>query len=262
VTRTVFRGGDVVLPDRLAKRHSLIIAADRVAGIVAGEPTGAFGDRVVDVSECVVAPGFVDVHVHGVAGHDVLDGAGAVERVSGILPRFGVTAFCPTSVACSAASLDVLLAEVAQRRAVVGPSARVVGAHLESSFLNPDFRGAQPAEWLRRPADGHEVLAVIDRYRDAVAIVTLAPEIEGGQALIRELVRKGIHVSLGHSGATWGEAQTAFEGARWHIVIRVWWGPRSPERTSSSSSSATGTTSTRRSCGPCGPPRAQPVSSR
>jgi N-acetylglucosamine-6-phosphate deacetylase len=218
VSRTVFRGGDVVLPDRLAKRHSLIVESDRVAGIVAGEPTVAAGDRVVDVSECVVVPGFVDVHVHGVAGHDVLDGAGAVERVSGILPRFGVTAFCPTSVACSAASLDVLLAEVAQRRAVVGPSARVVGAHLESSFLNPDFRGAQPAEWLRRPADGHEVLAVIDRYRDAVAIVTLAPEIEGGQALIRELVRKGIHVSLGHSGATWGEAQTAFDSGAARIT--------------------------------------------
>jgi N-acetylglucosamine-6-phosphate deacetylase len=212
VTRTVFRGGDIVLPDRLAEQHSLIVEADRVVGIVAGEPSGSAGDRVVDVSDCVVAPGFVDAHVHGVAGHDVLDGVGAVERVSRILPRFGVTAFCPTSVACAAASLDAFLAEVARLRAAGGPRARVVGAHLESSFLNHDFRGAQPAEWLRTPADGREVLAVMDRHREAVAVVTLAPEIEGGQALVEELVRKGLHVSLGHSGATWGEAQAAFDG--------------------------------------------------
>jgi len=212
VTRTVFRGGDVVLPDRLATRHSLIVEADRVVGIVAGEAPGAAGDRVVDVSGCVVAPGFVDVHVHGVAGHDVLDGVGAVERVSGILPRFGVTAWCPTSVACSAASLEVFLAEVARLRASGGPRARVIGAHLESCFLNQEFRGAQPAEWLRTPADGREVLAVMDRHREAVAIVTLAPEIDGGQVLLGELVHKGIRVSLGHSGATWDQAQAAFEG--------------------------------------------------
>ena len=218
MTRTVFRGGDVVLPDRLATRHALILEADRVVGIVAGDPPDAAGDRVVDVSECVVAPGFVDVHVHGVAGHDVLDGAGAVERVSGILPRFGVTAWCPTSVACSAASLEVLLEEVARLRPAAGPRARVIGAHLESCFLNHDFRGAQPAEWLRTPAAGREVLAVIDRHREAVAIVTLAPEIEGGQALLADLVRKGIRVSLGHSGATWEEAQAAFEGGAARIT--------------------------------------------
>jgi len=218
VTRTVFRGGDVVLSDRLAERHSLIVEADRVVGIVAGAPTGAAGDRVVDVTDGVVVPGFVDVHVHGVAGYDVLDGAGAVERVSRILPRFGVTAFCPTSVACSAASLEVFLAEVARLRAADGPRARVIGAHLESSFLNHAFRGAQPAEWLRTPADGGEVLAVMDHHRHAVAIVTLAPEIEGGPALLDELVRKGIRVSLGHSGATWDEAQAAFDSGAARIT--------------------------------------------
>jgi N-acetylglucosamine-6-phosphate deacetylase len=216
VTRTVFRGGDVVLPDRLATRHDLIVEADRVVEIV--PPGASAGDRVVDVSDCVVAPGFVDVHLHGVAGHDVLNGAGAVERISGILPRFGVTAWCPTSVACSAASLEVFLAEVARLRASGGPGARVIGAHLESCFLNHDFRGAQPADWLRTPAGGPDVLTVMDRYREALAIVTLAPEIDGGQALLRELVHKGIRVSLGHSGATWDEAQAAFEGGAARIT--------------------------------------------
>jgi N-acetylglucosamine-6-phosphate deacetylase len=156
-------------------------------------------------------PGLVDVHVHGMAGHDVLDGAGAVERVSRILPRFGVTAFCPTSIACSAASLEVLLAEVGRLRTAGGPRARVIGAHVESSFINQEFRGAQPAEWVRTPAEGSDVLAAIRHHREAVAIVTLAPEIEGGQELLGQLVREGMHVSLGHSGATWEQAQAAFK---------------------------------------------------
>jgi N-acetylglucosamine-6-phosphate deacetylase len=182
-----------------------------VGGIVAGVATTSSGDVVVDVSECFVVPGFVDVHVHGVAGHDVLDGPGAVGRVSEILPRFGVTAFCPTSVACSAAALEAFLAEVARLGTVGGHGARVIGAHLESNFLNHDFRGAQPAEWLRTPDVASDVLAVIGRHREAVAIVTLAPEIEGGQALVKRLVGDGLRVSLGHSGATWDQAQTAFE---------------------------------------------------
>lgn len=211
MTRTIFRGGDVVLPDRLAERHSLIVEAGRVVEIVAGASAGAAGDRIVDVSDCFVVPGLVDVHVHGMAGHDVLDGAGAVERVSRILPRFGVTAFCPTSVACSAASLEALLAEVGRLRTAGGPRARVIGAHVESSFINEEFCGAQPAEWLRTPAEGSDVLAAIRHHREAVAIVTLAPEIEGGQELVGQLVREGMHVSLGHSGATWEQAQAAFK---------------------------------------------------
>jgi N-acetylglucosamine-6-phosphate deacetylase len=211
VTRTIFRGGDVVLPDRLADRHALIVEAGRVVEIVADASAGAAGDQIVDASDCVIVPGLVDVHVHGVAGHDVLDGAGVVERISRMLPRFGVTAFCPTSVACSAGSLEVLLREVARLRTAGGPGARVIGAHVESGFINEAFRGAQPAEWVRTPAEGSEILAAIRRHREAVAIVTLAPEIEGGQELIGQLVREGMRVSLGHSGATWEQAQAAFQ---------------------------------------------------
>lgn len=211
MTRTVFRGGDVVLPDRLAERHSLVVEAGRVVEIVAGASAGAAGDQIVDVSDCLVVPGLVDVHIHGLAGHDVLDGAGAVERISRMLPRFGVTAFCPTSVACSAASLEALLAEVGRLQAGGGQGARVIGAHVESSFINDEFRGAQPAEWVRTPAEGSEVLAAIRHHREAVAILTLAPEIEGGQDLVGQLVSEGIHVSLGHSGATWEQAQAAFK---------------------------------------------------
>jgi N-acetylglucosamine-6-phosphate deacetylase len=101
-----------------------------------------------------VVPGFVDVHVHGLDGLDVFDSDGAVAAIAGRMPAFGVTAFCPTSIACEPAALRGLLAAVGRAR--VSPAAgaaRVLPAHLESNFVSPEFAGAQPLECLRVPAD-------------------------------------------------------------------------------------------------------------
>src|SRR5262245_22937934 len=147
-------GATIVLPDRVLERGSLIIDGDRIAAIeprVLGDVAGA---ARVDLGGSIVAPGFVDVHVHGVEGHDVLDGPGAVAEVAARLPKYGVTAFCPTSIACAPAALDRLLAgtasaQAAARDATARAAARVIAAHLESNFINPEYNGAQPIECLR-----------------------------------------------------------------------------------------------------------------
>ena len=133
------------------------------------------------------------------------------------MPRFGVTAFCPTSIACSPVVLRRLLTAVRESKRDRGPDssrARVLPAHLESNFINPDFKGAQPLECLRLPRGaspegeftGAEILAEIARSRAEVGIVTVAPELDGALELIRDLVAHGHHVSLGHSGASYEEA--------------------------------------------------------
>ena len=210
MSRTFLRGADVVLPDRVAERHTVVLDRGVIADIVAGSAPVAAGDTSVDLDGHIIAPGFIDAHVHGVLGRDVLEGEGAVTAVSAALPRFGVTGFCPTSVACSATSLETFLGEVRRLQDDSGGGARVFGAHLESNFLNPGYRGAQPGEWLREPAVAPDILAVIDRHRMSIAIVTMAPEIDGGLGLVRDLTRHGIRVSIGHSAATYQEATAAF----------------------------------------------------
>jgi N-acetylglucosamine-6-phosphate deacetylase len=211
MSRTVFVGARLVLPDRLVTDHALVVEDGLIRDIVPGQPPEAAGADVIDATGRTLVPGFIDVHVHGTTGHDVLDGPGAVARVAADLPRYGVTAFCPTTVACSPSVLEAVLAEVDLLRS--GPSgsgARVLGAHLESNFLNAAFRGAQPDEWLRLPEAGADIMAVISRHRDAVAVVTMAPEIPDAHALMHTLRGDGIAVSLGHSGATLDEARAAF----------------------------------------------------
>src|SRR5262245_55093128 len=91
----VLSGADLVLPDRIVSAGTLSIEGDRIAEVRAGSAPGAALHRHY------ILPGFIDVHVHGVEGVDTLDDAGPVAEMAARLPKYGVTAFCPTTVACA-----------------------------------------------------------------------------------------------------------------------------------------------------------------
>ncbi|MDE3155074.1 MAG: amidohydrolase family protein [Acidobacteriota bacterium] len=237
----ILTGATIVLPDRLVSGGSVVIDGERIVEVREQPvPRDGVHEHVALPSGGWIVPGLIDVHVHGAGGFDTLGPPGSVAGLAARLPRHGVTAFCPTTVACPPGPLEQFLTEVAALRA--GPpspgSARVLPAHLESNFLAPAFRGAQPAACLRTAAgcftaagglrtarfpmadragdfDGVDVLHVVDRWRPAVGIVTLAPELEGGLALVAWLVSRGHRVALGHSGALFDEARAAIgAGAR------------------------------------------------
>ena len=232
------RGGDVVLPSRIAAAATVLVEGDRIAAIEAGDKVPG-GSTVVDAHGCHVVPGFIDVHVHGVHGDDTLDPGSPVAAMAGRLVRFGVTSFCPTSVACAPEALTAFLDQVATGRSAVGTGARVLPAHLESNFISPEYAGAQPLECLRLPPPGQaarrgrktrtpvagseafsgdDVLAAIAKHRPDVAIVTLAPELAGGIDLVRTLSAAGHRVSLGHTGAGYETAIAAVEAGARHAT--------------------------------------------
>ena len=239
----VLAGGDLVLPDRIRPGASLVIDGARILAITGAARSGAgpvpAGATVVDAAGCFVVPGFVDVHVHGVEGFDTLDAGDPIAGIALRLPRYGVTAFCPTTVACGPCALGAVLTQVARGRASrPSGAARVLPAHLESNFISPDYLGAQPAACLRLPVpvaraaerdgagDGPssddfsagDILEVIRSARADVGIVTLAPELPGGLDLVRSLVAAGHRVSLGHSGASFDEAIAAVEAGATHAT--------------------------------------------
>jgi N-acetylglucosamine-6-phosphate deacetylase len=222
----VLAKGDVVLPDRVLSEGTIVIDAGRIAVI---EPDAVDLGRAttIDVSDCYVIPGFIDVHVHGVEGHDTLDEGDAVAEIASRLPRYGVTAFCPTTVACPPGELRTFLNQVRDSRVAAAPGrARVLPAHLESNFISPDYRGAQPASCLRAPGasanDGEfsarDVLDTIAASRPDVGIVTIAPEVPGGLDLVASLVASGHRVSLGHSGADYDTAIAAIDAGARHAT--------------------------------------------
>jgi N-acetylglucosamine-6-phosphate deacetylase len=224
-------GADLVLPDRVLPAGSLLLDGDRIVAIEGRAIATPDGATRVDCTGALIVPGFVDVHVHGLEGHDVLDDAGAIGRVAAGLPKYGVTAFCPTSVACDPAALRRMLTAVASAAGAAAPQgARVLPAHLESNFINPAFNGAQPIECLRSPRNlqpedaadggftGNEIVGIIEADPRRVGIVTVAPELDGGLDLVRRLAGGGHRVSIGHSGATYEQALEAIDAGVSHAT--------------------------------------------
>jgi N-acetylglucosamine-6-phosphate deacetylase len=238
----VLAGGDLVLPDRIITNGSLLIDAGRIVAVDVRPRVDLAGAAIVDVTDTFVVAGFVDVHVHGVEGFDTLDEGDPVAEIAARVPRYGVTAFCPTTVACPPGALHRFLAQVARVRAQrPSRSARVLPAHLESNFINLEYKGAQPAECLRvaEPAkagpyvdtdaapalaareghfSGQDILDVVAAAQPDVGIVTLAPELPGGLHLVRSLVAAGHRVSLGHTGANVDEAMAAIDAGASHAT--------------------------------------------
>jgi N-acetylglucosamine-6-phosphate deacetylase len=239
----VLSGADLVLPDGVQSHATLVIDGERIADVSSAE---ASPGSSISLDGHIIVPGFIDVHVHGLEGIDTLDGPDAVGAMARRLPKYGVTAFCPTTVACGPGKLREILQSVGSLRGAIDSAARVLPAHLESNFINPDFRGAQPIECLRTPLDSlglsrrsgaaakadargargargaagasepesfdaADIVAEIDRAGEAVGIVTLAPELDGALDLIRHLVSRGTRVSLGHSGADMAQGRAAIE---------------------------------------------------
>lgn len=240
----VLSGASLVLPDRILSPGTLVIDGGRIAEVRSDAPSPGHAHSLFAFHGHYIVPGFVDVHVHGVEGVDSLDGAGAVASIAERLPRYGVTAFCPTTVACGPSELRGVLDQVRRaREAPAANGARVLPAHLESNFINPEYRGAQPALCLRSPKGprsgpmereasaereiapegeasaerftAQDILDEIARAEPDVGIVTLAPELDGALDLVASLTARGHRVSLGHSGATYDEALAAIaQGAR------------------------------------------------
>jgi len=152
---------------------------------------------------------------------DAHEGHDALTKIAMALPKYGVTAFCPTTVACSVELLERTLESVRRLReqpAVQG--AHVIGAHLESNFINPDYKGAQPEDYLYRPSseDAKPILREIERSGRSVSIVTLAPELDGAMQVIRSLAETGVRVSLGHSGASFEIGEAAVDAGARHAT--------------------------------------------
>ena len=237
----VLSGAALVLPDRILTPGTLTVDGDRIVDIRSGPASGApgrdaAGARAFVFDHHYIVPGFIDVHVHGVEGFDTLDDGNPVAAMAARLPRYGVTAFCPTTVACAPDALARMLQDVRlARNTPRSRSARVLPAHLESNFINAEFRGAQPMACLRSPraaltrppTPGHDgpgrfsaadILAEIERAGADVGIVTLAPELEGGLDLVRWIASHGPRVSLGHSGASFEEGLEAIAAGARHAT--------------------------------------------
>jgi len=183
------------------------------------------GARRYDARTLTMAPGFVDVHIHGAGGHDVMEGtAQALAAVTSTVARHGTTSLVATTVTASAEHTCRAVAGIAQwieshREPPAGhtPQAEILGIHFEGPFISPARRGAHPPEWIVLPSvDLLQTLAAA--ARGTGRILTLAPELPGALELISAARQVGLVVSLGHTDASYAEAMSAIERGAQHAA--------------------------------------------
>lgn len=157
-------------------------------------------------SDCRVLPGFIDLHVHGAQGVDIMQGGDAAATVARAHGRHGTTLLLGTTMTAHERDIERALQGLADVIAHKAPdSARVLGVHLEGPFLSPHRLGAQPALTVPATLEAVQRLHAIAPLR----VITLAPEMPGHLALIPAMAALGIRVQLGHSAASYEEGVAA-----------------------------------------------------
>lgn len=197
--------GRIITLDTVLDGHTLVIEAGKIAAIVPAESVPP-ASEILDAQGLWVAPGFIDVHVHGGDGHDTMDATPqAIHSMARFFARHGVTSYFPTTMSAPAEAIARAIANVA---ACPQPEdgAQHLGVHVEGPYLSKDYPGAQNPDVLRLP-DPQEYTGWFES--GVVRLITAAPEIEGALELIDAGVRQGIEFAIGHSGASYEEVITA-----------------------------------------------------
>ena len=221
-----FTAGRLLTPTNAVEHPLVLVEQGRVVDISARSSRQVpAGVSTSDFGHSVIAPGYVDLHIHGSAGYDVMDDtAEALPAIEQLLARHGVTSYFPTTVTApmdrTLRALERLADAIEKRERDNGDGkirALPLGIHLEGPFISHARRGVHPPENLLAPT-----LALFERFwqaaRGRIRMMTIAPELEDAPEVIAEAARRGVCVSLGHSDADFAAAERGIAAGARHAT--------------------------------------------
>jgi N-acetylglucosamine-6-phosphate deacetylase len=215
---TALTNGTVITPVREILNGAVVIQGGLIKEVGPAERViTPEVNRIIDVKGSYISPGFIDLHLHGAWGGDVMAASAQdLESMSRGLAQGGATSFMPTTLSGPWADIvrAVQCIEAAMRKGTSG--AKIIGAHLEGPYFHMNQKGAQNPHYIINP-HAEDYIPVLDRYT-SIKRVSAAPEIPGGYELGQELKRRGIVASIGHSDATYQEVLQAVEYGYTHAT--------------------------------------------
>jgi N-acetylglucosamine-6-phosphate deacetylase len=212
---TLFTNAVVVLPDRLAFGTTVVVKNERIAALLGPHETIP-GGSAIDIDGGYLAPGYIDLHVHGAAGHDFMDGTEAAFRaICQAHARHGTTSLLPTTTVARHEQHLAVLSLCRQFHKQDTGGARSLGAHFYGPYFAPEACGCHPTAAVRPPlaAEYEEYL----KFADAICRATVAPELPGAEPFARACRKHGIGVNLGHSHCTFTQADAARDWGASHV---------------------------------------------
>jgi N-acetylglucosamine-6-phosphate deacetylase len=208
-----------VLPNQVADHANLLVEDGRIARLSESTTTNlSVADSTIDLRGLTIFPGFIDIHIHGAAGVDTMQATAAdLNVVSKFLAARGVTAWLPTLVPALVSDYQRANDAIRQAMSLVG-GARILGSHYEGPFVNSAQCGALRAQYFRTFSNPSDLDELPMLGPGAKQMITLAPEIEGGIELVRELKRRGWIVSIGHTRANFELLDEALAAGASHMT--------------------------------------------
>ncbi|HJX01609.1 MAG TPA: N-acetylglucosamine-6-phosphate deacetylase [Candidatus Humimicrobiaceae bacterium] len=217
--KTIISNGTIITPFQLFEDKVISIEKGKIIDIEDKknifEPAET---EVIDAGEGFIVPGFIDIHVHGGGGFDIMDGRyEAVEQVASAHSRFGTTAFLPTTMTMSKDKIIESLKSVKEAIVKGTGAAEILGVHLEGPYINSERKGAQKKEDIKNPSI-EEFLEFNLASGNLIRLVTIAPEMPGAIELIHWLSEHKIIASVGHSNATYEQVQESIRAGLNHVT--------------------------------------------
>lgn len=199
--------GKIILENQILENHTLVFNES----IVAIEENISLREveEIIDAKGAYLSPGFIDLHVHGAMGHDVMDANVEGLKVIGEhVLKNGVTSFLATTMTMPKKSIHKAIVSVEEFMSLEDyQGATALGIHLEGPFINPEKKGAQNEDYIVKPS-----VEFIKEYLDLIKIITYAPEMDRDNRFIKAMQKyPNIVLSLGHTNGSYEEAKEAFE---------------------------------------------------
>lgn len=203
--------GKIITPEGIVE-NKVLVFEEKIVSVNEKSPENC---EIIDAKGKYVAPGLIDVHVHGSCGADTMDQTvEAIEIISEGIAQNGVTSFLPTTMTMSQEDIYGALNVIRQCMNQELKGAKVIGAHMEGPFINVIYKGAQPEQYILKPS-----FEFIRDYTDVIKLVSYAPELDEQYVFTKEVKEKtDITLSIAHTNATYNQAMEAIAQGASHVT--------------------------------------------
>lgn len=214
----VLENGYVITPYRMIKNGVVVIENGKIRSVGGKDeveiPANSWR---IDVKGNIVAPGFIDIHVHGGGGADTMDATyEALNTISITHAQGGTTALIPATVSAPLENMVNAINAVREAMSKGVKGAKILGIHIEGPYISVEQKGAHDERFIRSPSK--EEVEELLKHLDVIRIITAAPEIKGGLEFGRTMSSKGVLMSIGHSNATIYDVLKAVEAGYKHVT--------------------------------------------
>jgi N-acetylglucosamine-6-phosphate deacetylase len=212
--------GTIITPFQLLEDRIIIIEKGKIIAITDKKEDFALlkNVEIIEAQNKFIVPGYIDIHVHGGGGSDVMDGDyEAINQIAIAHSHFGTTSFLPTIMTMSKDKIIRSLRSICEAVKKGTEGAEILGIHMEGPYINPEKKGAQKEEDIEK-ISLEEFLEFNQASGNLIRLVTIAPEMPGAIDLIKYLYKQGIIVSVGHSNATYVQTQAGIKAGLSHVT--------------------------------------------